>query len=202
MTIIAVAGGSGSGKTTVVQRLLTKTNPDQTLHIQHDNYYKDQSGLTLPQRLKTNYDHPDSLQTELLIQHLQDLSEGKTIQQPVYDFTQHTRSTQTNQLSSKQMVIVEGILLFVDPSLRKMFDLKIFVDTPDDIRFIRRLKRDIAERGRTLESVVDQYYQTVRPMHHQFVEPSKQYADLIIPEGGHNEKALAVLDSYLQTFYD
>jgi uridine kinase len=181
--IIGVAGGSGSGKTTVVRELQQASNAKHLTVILHDNYYKDQSSLPPEERRKTNYDHPLSLETDLLIKHLHQLKDGQTIEVPVYDFTQDNRSKEVIQIKPTQIIVVEGILIFESKELREMFDLKIFVDTDADIRFIRRMKRDIRERGRTVESVVDQYQKTVKPMHEQFVEPYKKFADIIIPEG-------------------
>lgn len=191
--IIGVAGGSGSGKTTVVQKLLESLGTEKAVAIAHDNYYRDQSEKPTRERIKTNYDHPDSLENELLVQHLQELQAGRSIEQPTYDFAQHTRSTKIISTLPKKVIIVEGILIFSVPELRALFDLKVFVDTDADIRFVRRLQRDTAERGRSVESVITQYLATVKPMYDQFVEPSKRYADLIIPEGGYNTAALEVL---------
>jgi len=188
--IIGVAGGTGSGKTTVAQAILDRVGRDKIAYIQHDSYYKDQSHLPPEERAKVNYDHPDALETELLIKHLKELQAGRAVEVPVYDFTTHTRTNKTRRVEPKQVILVEGILIFADEALRRMFDIKIYVDTDADIRFIRRLKRDIIERGRTMESVIEQYLATVRPMHLEFVEPSKRYADIIIPEGGFNPVAL------------
>lgn len=198
--IIGVAGGSGSGKTTVVKNLANLIGPEKVVCLSFDNYYRDQSQLTMAQRIKTNYDHPNSLETELLISQLKQLKNGQSILEPVYDFKNHTRSHETIKINPAKIIIVEGILLFTEPKLLQMFDLKIFVDTDDDLRFIRRLKRDLIERGRSLDSVVDQYLATVRPMYLQFVGPSKRVADLIIPEGGENPIVLEVLLSKLEKF--
>ena len=187
---IGIAGGSGSGKTTVAQEILGRVGADRIAFLQHDSYYKDLSGLPPAQRAQLNFDHPNSLETDLLIQHIHALREGMPVQVPVYDFATHCRTDRTFTVAARQVILVEGILIFVDAALRELFDVKIFVDTDADIRFIRRLERDISERGRTTESVVKQYQLTVRPMHLEFVEPSKRYADVIIPEGGYNTAAL------------
>lgn len=190
--VIAVAGGTGSGKTTIVQKLLEMFDSTDCIDIKHDNYYRDQSDKSIEQRKQTNYDHPLSLETELLVEHLQKLKSGEPVEMPLYDYVEHTRSSQTIALSPTKVIIVEGILIFESEKLRREFDLKIFVDTDADIRFIRRLQRDIAERGRDMQSVIDQYITTVKPMHEEFVEPSKRFADLIIPEGL-NTAALGVV---------
>ena len=188
--VIGIAGGSGSGKTTVAQEILQRVGPDRIAFLQHDSYYKDLSGLPPVQRIQVNFDHPNSLETELLIQHIASLRDGKPVEVPIYDFSTHSRTSQTYTVQPRMVILVEGILIFTEPALREMFDVKIFVDTDSDLRFIRRLERDLTERGRTTESVIKQYQSTVRPMHMEFVEPSKRYADVIIPEGGHNTAAL------------
>jgi len=188
--VIGIAGGSGSGKTTVAQEILNRVGPDRIAFLQHDSYYKDLSGLPPAQRAEVNFDHPNSLETDLLIEHIVSLRDGKPVEVPIYDFSTHSRTRQTFTVAPHRVILVEGILIFVDKPLRDLFDVKIFVDTDSDIRFIRRLQRDIAERGRTTESVIKQYQTTVRPMHLEFVEPSKRYADVIIPEGGFNAAAL------------
>jgi len=188
--IIGVAGGTGSGKTTVSQEILRRVGAQRIVFIQHDSYYRDQSHLRLEARAKQNYDHPDSLESDLLVAHLQQLQAGRAVDIPVYDFTQHTRLSDTHHVEPKRVILVEGILIFAELALREMFDVKIYVDTDADVRFIRRLRRDIAERGRTVESVIEQYVNTVRPMHLEFVEPSKRYADVIIPSGGFNTVAM------------
>lgn len=193
--IIGVAGGTGAGKTTVTDQIYQSVSPDKIAFLHHDSYYKDQSGKPLEERVNTNYDHPESLETELLIKHLRALLTGQTVDVPVYDFAQHTRTKKTEQVQPKPLILVEGILIYTDKALRDLMDIKIFVDTDEDVRFIRRLKRDIAERGRTMESVMEQYLSTVKPMHLQFVEPSKRYADIIIPEGGYNKVALKMITS-------
>lgn len=188
--VIGIAGGSGSGKTTVAQEILQRVGPDRIAFLQHDSYYKDLSGLPPRQRAEVNFDHPDSLETDLLIEHIAALRAGNAVEVPIYDFSTHSRTNKTFAVQPRRVILVEGILIFTERALREMFDVKIFVDTDSDIRFIRRLERDLAERGRTTESVIKQYQNTVRPMHLEFVEPSKRYADVIIPEGGHNTAAL------------
>ena len=184
--IIGICGGTGSGKTTVANRILEAVSADECVFIQQDLYYRDLKDMPLDYRNAANFDHPDALDNDLLVNHLKKLNAGEPVELPVYDFRTHTRLPDTTRIESKPIVIVEGILIFAEPRLREQMDIKVFVDTPDDIRFIRRLRRDIAERGRTLDSVIEQYYASVRPMHIQFCEPSKRYADVIIPEGGYN----------------
>lgn len=191
--ILGVAGGSGSGKTTVVSKIIENIGEDQVLLLQHDSYYRDLSHLTLEERMKQNYDHPSSLETELMIRHLDALKEGYQIELPVYDFVAHTRSDKTIKTAPKDIILVDGILIYAEPKLREQMDIKIFVDTDDDVRLLRRLKRDITERGRDLEGVLNQYEKFVRPMHLEFVEPSKRYADIIIPRGGENIVALEMV---------
>lgn len=188
--VIAIAGGTGSGKTTLTHDVLEKVGVESIALLPHDAYYKDLSHLPYEHRSQINYDHPNSLETDLLIQHIKQLKKGQAIQLPIYDFKTHTRTTETIRVDPKPIILVEGILIFVEPELRELFDVKIFVDTDPDLRFIRRLQRDIAERGRTAESVMQQYLTTVRPMHLDFVDPSKRYADIIIPEGGMNTVAM------------
>ncbi|MFT3895726.1 MAG: uridine kinase [Anaerolineales bacterium] len=188
--VIGIAGGSGSGKTTVAQEILQRVGPDRIAFLQHDSYYKDLSGLPPAQRAEVNFDHPNSLETELLTQHIADLRAGRSVEVPIYDFSIHTRTGRTFTVQPRRVILVEGILIFTEAALRNMMDVKIFVDTDSDMRFIRRLERDIKERSRTTESVIKQYQLTVRPMHMEFVEPSKRYADVIIPEGGFNAAAL------------
>jgi uridine kinase len=196
--VIAIAGGSGSGKTTVANAILEKVGKDRIVYIPHDAYYRDLSALSEDERSRVNFDHPDSLESELLIRHIEELKKWHSIQLPIYDFTEHIRTKQTRTISSQLIIMVEGILIFAEPKLRELFDVKIFVDTDSDIRFIRRLERDIAERGRTMPSVIRQYLETVRPMHMDFVEPSKRYADIIIPEGGQNQVALDMVISRIE----
>jgi uridine kinase len=184
--IIGICGGTGSGKTTVANRILESVSADEVVFIQQDLYYRDLKDMPLDYRNAANFDHPDALDNDLLVNHLKKLKLGEPVELPIYDFRTHSRLPATTRVEPKRIVIVEGILIFAEPRLLEQMDVKVFVDTPDDIRFIRRLGRDIAERGRTLDSVVEQYMATVRPMHMQFVEPSKRFADLIIPEGGHN----------------
>lgn len=191
--VIGVAGGSGSGKTTVVRRILEALGDSRVPVLEHDRYYRDRNDLRLEERAALNYDHPDSLETDLMVQHVRELRGGRSIQAPVYDFARHARKEETESISPGRALIVEGILIYTDAELRKLMDVKVFVDTDDDTRFIRRLQRDIAERGRTVQSVIEQYLGTVKPMHLEFVEPSKRYADIIIPQGGHNAVAIDML---------
>jgi uridine kinase len=191
--VIGICGGTGSGKTTITNRLSSALSGDGVLVLQQDHYYKDLSHLPPAERTRRNFDHPDALDTPLFVEHVRRLREGHAVERPMYDFTQHRRLEQTERLEPRRAVIVEGILIFENAALRDLMDLKIFVDTDADLRFIRRLLRDIRERGRTLDSVVEQYTATVRPMHLEFVEPSKRYADIIIPEGGHNEVGIDLL---------
>lgn len=191
--IIGVAGGSGSGKTTVVHEIIRDLGSEHVSVIQHDSYYYDRSEVPAAERVNINYDHPDALETALLIDHLQTLQRGHSVEVPSYDFANHARLGDTITVESREVVIVEGILILVDRELRDLMDIKVFVDTDADISFIRRLQRDMKERGRSLESVVQQYLRTVRPMHLEFVEPSKRHAHIIIPEGGHNTVAVDML---------
>ena len=191
--VIGVAGGSGSGKTTVVRRILEALGDSRVPVLEHDRYYRDRNDLRLEERAALNYDHPDSLETDLMVRHVHELRAGRPVQAPVYDFARHARKEETEAIVPGRALIVEGILIYTDPDLRKLMDVKVFVDTDDDTRFIRRLQRDIAERGRTVQSVIDQYLGTVKPMHLEFVEPSKRYADIIIPQGGHNTVAIDML---------
>lgn len=196
--VIAIAGGSGSGKTTVANVILDKVGAHRIAYLPHDAYYRDLTNLPPTQRAEVNFDHPESLETELLIEHVNMLKSWRPINLPVYDFTHHSRTAETIQVNPQRVIIVEGILIFVEPRLRELFDIKIFVDTDPDIRFIRRLTRDIQERGRSTEMVVHQYLNTVRPMHLEFVEPSKRYADIIIPEGGFNSVALDIVSARVE----
>ena len=188
--VIGIAGGSGSGKTTVAQEILNRVGPSRIAYLPHDAYYRDLSGLPPVQRAEVNFDHPHSLENELLIQHVLQLRDYQPVELPVYDFSIHTRTEKTVTIRPQRVIMVEGILIYAEPELRKLFDIRIFVDTDSDLRFIRRLQHDLTERGRTTESVIHQYLKTVRPMHLEFVEPSKRYADVIIPEGGFNTAAL------------
>ncbi|NOX62066.1 MAG: uridine kinase [Chloroflexi bacterium] len=191
--VVGVAGGSGSGKTTVIQRILERVGWDRIAYLPHDAYYKDASHLPASERARLNFDHPNSLDNALLIRHIRMLVDGQAVDAPIYDFTTHTRRKETRHIEPSPVILVEGILIFADQVLRDLMDIKIYVETDPDIRFIRRLQRDIRERGRTVESVIEQYQRTVRPMHLQFVEPSKRYADIIIPEGGYNEVAMEMV---------
>ncbi|HXG87999.1 MAG TPA: uridine kinase [Vicinamibacterales bacterium] len=191
--VIGVAGGSGSGKTTVVRRIVDSLGPERVTVLDHDRYYRDRNDLRLEERAALNYDHPDSLETELMVRHLHELKAGRDVEVPRYDFARYQRLTNTDTTVARRAVIVEGILVFVDAAVRALMDIKVFVDTDDDSRFIRRLRRDVAERGRTMDSVIDQYESTVKPMHLEFVEPSKRYADVILPQGGHNAVAVELL---------
>lgn len=188
--IIGVGGGSGSGKTTVVKHILSGIGRDSIQLIQHDSYYRDLSHLPLKERKKQNFDHPSSLETELMIRHVEALKSGYQVEVPVYDFAAHTRSDKSEKITPKEIILLDGILIFTEQQLREQMDIKIFVDTDDDVRLLRRIKRDIMERGRNLEGVLKQYENFVRPMHLEFVEPSKRYADIIIPRGGENQVAL------------
>jgi uridine kinase len=191
--VIGIAGGTGSGKTTVAHKLAAAMPPGRCEVIEHDAYYRDQRHLSAEQRAAINYDHPDALESELLASHLSQLRAGKTVHIPIYDFVTHTRKVETKTVAPARVVIVEGILVFVESALREQMDIKIFVDTDSDIRLMRRIRRDLEQRGRTFQSVRDQYYGTVRPMHIEYVQPSMRFADLIVPEGGDNRVALDVL---------
>jgi len=188
--IIGIAGGTGSGKTTVARAIYERVGRDRIEWISHDSYYRNFDALSHEERAKINFDHPDSLETELLVRHLDVLAKGSSVEVPKYDFATHSRRLDTQRVEPRRVIIVEGILVLAEPELRRRINIKLFVDTPADIRFMRRLVRDIQSRGRSLESVVQQYMNTVRPMHEEFVEPSKRHADLIIPEGGENQVAL------------
>jgi uridine kinase len=196
---IAVAGGTGSGKTTISNAILSRVGAHNIAYLPHDAYYKDLTHLTIEERRAINFDHPDSLDTDLLIQHIIALQSRQPVAIPVYDFTRHERTVQTERVEPQPIILVEGILILAEPSLRPLFDVKIFVDTDADIRFIRRLKRDVAERGRTPDSVIEQYMLYVRPMHQEFVEPSKRYADVIIPEGGFNTVAIDMVSDRIRS---
>jgi uridine kinase len=197
--LIGVAGGTGSGKTTVAKEILRRAGTPRIAFIQHDAYYQDLGALPLAQRAMQNFDHPDALDNTLLIAHLQTLKASRPVEIPVYDFTTHTRTAQTRPVEPQPVILLEGILIFADEALRRLMDVKIYVDTDADIRFIRRLQRDIEERGRTMDSVIRQYLSTVRPMHQEFVEPSKRHADVIIPEGGFNEVAMDMIASRIRS---
>ena len=197
--VIGIAGGTGSGKTTVANYILETVGPEKIAFLPHDAYYRDQTNLTQEERAQVNFDHPASLETELLIEHIKQLRKKVTIQLPSYNFKTHTRTKATLPIEPQPIIMIEGILILDEPELRKLFDLKIYVDTDADIRFIRRLNRDIDERGRTTQSVISQYQETVRPMHLEFVEPSKRYANVIIPEGGFNHVALDLIVARIES---
>jgi uridine kinase len=191
--IIGICGGTGSGKTTIARRIIESVGKESVILIEQDSYYRNLADMPLDERHQANFDHPDSIDSEMLMNHLKRLKSGDSIEMPIYDFKSHTRSDRSEYLEPKPVVIVEGILIFSEPRILSLLDVRVFVDTPDDIRFIRRLQRDIRERGRTTESVIAQYYATVRPMHFEFVEPSKRNADIIIPEGGNPEIGIEFL---------
>lgn len=193
--LIGIAGGTGSGKSTVAKEVYRCLPEDSIAVIEQDSYYRDQSHLSYEQRIKTNYDHPDAFDTELLLEHLRMLQDGKAIDKPIYDFENHNRKKETIRVQSKHIIIVEGILILAEAELRNRFNIKIFVDTDADVRIMRRIQRDIKERGRTIDSVIEQYINVVRPMHLQFVEPTKRYADIIIPEGGYNKVAIDMMNA-------
>ncbi|KMY54831.1 MULTISPECIES: uridine kinase [Bacillaceae] len=197
--VIGVAGGSGSGKTSVTKSIAEHFKGHSVMVIEQDYYYKDQSHLPFEERLKTNYDHPLAFDNDLLIHHIEKLQQYEAVEKPVYDYARHTRSAETIRMEPKDVIILEGILVLEDERLRNLMDIKLFVDTDADLRIIRRMIRDIKERGRTFESVVDQYLNVVRPMHNQFIEPTKRYADIIIPEGGQNHVAIDLMVTKIQT---
>jgi uridine kinase len=197
--VIGVAGGSGSGKTTVVRRIVDSLGPEHVVVLEHDRYYRNRNDLRLEERAALNYDHPDALETSLLVRHVQALKAGQAVDVPLYDFTTHARRGDTQRCQPRRAIIVEGILIFADRALRDAMDIKVFVDADADTRFIRRLQRDVAERGRTMETVIEQYQGTVKPMHFEFVEPTKRYADLIIPVGGHNPVAVDLMLSLVRS---
>jgi uridine kinase len=197
--IIGISGGTGSGKTTVTQKIINAVGSEGVVYLQQDAYYRNLGDMPIDLRHKVNYDHPDAFDTELLINHLQALREGESIEQPIYDYSTHSRRTETFHVEPRPVIIIEGILVFDLPRLRGLMDLKIFVDADADIRFIRRLDRDVHERGRSVESIINQYLTTVRPMHLQFVEPSKRYADIIIPEGGYNEVGIDLITEKIKS---
>jgi uridine kinase len=196
--VIGIAGGSGSGKTTVLNRIIRKFGPDPIAILDHDAYYRDLSHLSPEKRARFNFDHPDALETELMCEHLDRLIEGEAIEKPVYDFTTHTRHEKTETVEPRPVIIIEGILVLAEASLEERMDIKIYVDAADDIRLMRRIRRDMQERGRSIEGILRQYERTVRPMHLEFVEPSKREADIIIPRGGHNQVAIQMVMSRIQ----
>lgn len=196
--IIGLAGGTGSGKTTVTRAIVSRVGEHRIAVLPHDAYYRDLDEMPVSVRDNLNFDHPDSLDTDLLVRHLQELKAGHSIELPVYDFTINARSAQTIPVNPQPVILVEGILIFVEPALRALFDMKIYVDTDADLRVLRRLERDVAQRGRTVHSVIQQYLATVRPMHLEFVEPAKRYADIIIPEGGQNEVAIELVTARIE----
>ena len=196
--VFAVAGGTASGKTTVADAILSAIGAENIAYLPHDAYYRHNPHLSFEARTSVNYDHPDSLETELLVEHVKQLLDGKAVERPTYDFVNHVRAQETVTVSPHRIILVEGILIFAEPALLELMDIKIFVDTDADVRFIRRLSRDVYDRGRTMDSVMRQYLETVRPMHLKFVEPSKRYADLIIPEGGLNQVAMDMIVSRIQ----
>jgi len=193
--LIGISGGSGSGKTTIIRNITDRVK--EFVFIPQDNYYKSAENISNTNITAFNFDHPDAFDTTLLLNHLKELKAGRPIEMPTYDFVHHRRAEEIEHVDPKRVVLVEGIMVFFEPEIRDMMDLKIYVDTPDDIRFIRRLQRDVTERGRTMDSVIEQYLEVVRPGHYMFIEPTKEYADIIIPEGGHNRKALRVLASFM-----
>jgi uridine kinase len=196
--IIGICGGTGSGKTTVARRILENVSDEQVVYLAQDSYYRNLGDMPLELRRQINFDHPDAFDNDLFINHVRALKAGEAIEVPLYDYTTHTRLNETKRIEPKLVTIVEGILVFADPVLRELMDVKIFVDTADDLRFIRRLQRDVAERGRSPESVIRQYLETVRPMHLQFVEPSKRHADVVIPEGGYNEVGIDLISGKIR----
>lgn len=200
--VIGVAGGSGSGKTSVTKAIYDSFKSQSILMIEQDYYYKDQSHLPMEQRLKTNYDHPLAFDNDLLIKHIQKLLQHEPVEKPVYDYAIHTRSNKVIHVEPKDVIILEGILILEDERIRDLMDIKLYVDTDADLRIIRRLLRDIKERGRSMDSVIDQYVNVVRPMHNQFIEPTKRYADVVIPEGGHNHVAIDLMVTKIQTILE
>jgi uridine kinase len=196
--IIGISGGTGSGKTTVTQKIIASVGADNVVYLQQDAYYRNLGDMPLELRHKVNFDHPDAIDISLMMNHMEALRAGENIEQPTYDYATHSRRAESIHVEPRPVIIVEGILVFFDPQMRRLMDLKIFVDCDADIRFIRRLDRDVHERGRSLDSIISQYQTTVRPMHLQFVEPSKRYADIIIPEGGHNEVGIDMITCKIQ----
>ncbi|WP_032121839.1 uridine kinase [Clostridium amazonitimonense] len=191
--LIGIAGGTGSGKSTIAKEIYSRFNEECIAMVEQDSYYKDQSEIPFEERVKINYDHPKAFDTELLIQHLKALLNGEAVEKPMYDFEEHNRKKETVTVESKDIIILEGILILEDPRIRELLNIKLYVDTDADVRIIRRILRDINERGRSVDSVINQYLNVVRPMHLQFIEPTKRYADIIIPEGGHNKVAIDII---------
>lgn len=196
--IIGICGGTGSGKTTIARKIIKSVGDDSVILIEQDSYYRNLADIPLDERHEANFDHPDAIDSELLRKHIRQLKNGETVEIPIYDYATHIRKPETERIEPKPVVLVEGILIFAQKKIRELLDIRIFVDTPDDVRFTRRLRRDIAERGRTVESVIRQYYKTVRPMHFEFVEPSKSHADIIIPEGGNINIGIELLSSKIR----
>lgn len=200
--VIGIVGGSGSGKTTVTKRIIEELTKEKVVLIEQDYYYKDQSHMTMEERIKTNYDHPDAFDNELLCSQLADLIAGKTVEMPRYDYVNHTRSSEIVVQKPQDIIIVEGLFGLYSKQIRDFLDIKIFVDTPSDIRILRRLLRDMNERGRSVDSVINQYLTSVRPMHEQYIQPSKQYADIIIPDGGYNDIAVDILITKIKSILE
>ncbi|HVF47307.1 MAG TPA: uridine kinase [Pyrinomonadaceae bacterium] len=196
--IIGICGGTGSGKTTIARAIVDAVGAKKVVLVEQDSYYRNLADMPLDERHQANFDHPDSIDSEMLVNHLLRLKQGLKVEMPLYDFKTHTRSNKIETIEPKPVVIVEGILIFAEPRILDLLDVRVFVDTPDDVRFIRRLQRDMSERGRSVDSVIGQYYRTVRPMHHEFVEPSKRYADIIIPEGGQTGVSVEFLCSLVR----
>jgi uridine kinase len=196
--LIGIAGGSGSGKTLVARTIVRELGTDRVVVIDQDSYYKNLEDVPFRDRESRNFDHPDAFDTELLKLHVRELLAGRAVDQPIYDYSEHRRLAETRRIGEHHIVVLEGILIFVDPELRDLMDIKLFIDADPDIRFIRRLRRDLVERGRSVDSVIRQYSESVRPMHLQFVEPSKRHADVIIPEGGHNKVAIDLVKTKIR----
>jgi len=197
--IIGISGGTGSGKTTVACKIITSVGAHNVVYIQQDSYYRNLGDMPVELRHKVNFDHPNALDNDLMMNHIEALRAGESIEQPIYDYPTHSRKTETILVAPRPVIIVEGILVFIDAQMRRLMDIKVFVDADADIRFIRRLDRDVHERGRSVESIISQYTSTVRPMHLQFVEPSKRYADIIIPEGGHNDVGIDLVTGKIKS---
>lgn len=197
--IIGISGGTGSGKTTVAQKIIASVGTENVVYLQQDSYYRNLGDMPIELRHKVNFDHPNSLDNDLMMNHIEALRAGESIEQPIYDYATHSRKAETFRVGPRPIIIVEGILVFVDAQMRRLMDIKIFVDADADIRFIRRLDRDVHERERSVESIISQYMTTVRPMHLQFVEPSKRYADIIIPEGGHNDVGIDLVTEKIKS---